>query len=105
MAPPMKELCSACQKPYTESEIVQCDESEEWLHYKCVGVDDSVADQPWKCLRCGGRPYKADEKVEKTLSKPEPTIENLMELLMQTQEREERLKEEFTRVTDEYGTD
>ena len=53
----MKSKCSACNEPYEESNMVQCDVCKKWLHYRCVGVDDSIYALPWKCVLCGGDPY------------------------------------------------
>ena len=92
--------------------MVQCDACQKWLHYECVGVDDSIRDQPWKCVLCGGAPYfslsgaSEQKDIEPSKSKGEkvePTVEDLLALLEQQQEREARLKEDFEQMANEYS--
>ena len=81
--------------------MVQCDVCNKWLHYECVGVDDSINEQPWKCVPCGGEPYPVAGK--ESVNKPEaPSVEEVLTTLEQQQEREARMKEEFERLTNEY---
>lgn len=32
--------------------MVQCDACNDWHHFKCVGVTDTVADVEWQCTKC-----------------------------------------------------
>ncbi|XP_037929022.1 uncharacterized protein LOC119663485, partial [Teleopsis dalmanni] len=43
--------CAVCKKVKT-GKMVQCDACDQWSHFACVGVDDSIADLPWSCEKC-----------------------------------------------------
>jgi hypothetical protein len=78
MASTTQNLCRACNEPYTEVEMVQCDCCAEWTHYQCAGVDDSVAKEDWTCSRC--------------LQKAGPAqVEKFLKVFAEAQLREEKL--------------
>jgi hypothetical protein len=77
------ECCASCQKPYTVDEMVQCDECERWFHYACAEVDDDVADRAWSCSACLSPP------------KPQPSYQELLQLIEKHQQREEVLKKDL----------
>ncbi|XP_053686561.1 uncharacterized protein LOC128736105 [Sabethes cyaneus] len=43
--------CGACRQ-VDNSRMVQCDECDEWYHYDCVNVNDSIQDKDWSCNGC-----------------------------------------------------
>ena len=43
--------CSKCDKADSD-DMVQCDACDKWLHFECVGVDVSIAEQDWLCPSC-----------------------------------------------------
>lgn len=92
--------------------MVQCDACQKWLHYECVGVDDSIRDKPWKCVPCGGSPYPAlsgmssqttENPTKAKKNSNQPTVDELLALLEQQQEREARLQEDYEQMTNEYS--
>lgn len=46
-------VCVYCKK-YASKDVnwVQCKNCEEWAHFSCAGVDESVVDVDWLCTRC-----------------------------------------------------
>ncbi|XP_058839405.1 uncharacterized protein LOC131694906 [Topomyia yanbarensis] len=44
--------CVACERPDSADNIVACDHCENWWHYSCAGVTDSIAERNWTCSRC-----------------------------------------------------
>ncbi|XP_055585016.1 uncharacterized protein LOC129737877 [Uranotaenia lowii] len=40
-----------CKLP-DSSRMVACDVCDSWWHYECAGVDDSIADKDFVCIRC-----------------------------------------------------
>ncbi|XP_055604632.1 uncharacterized protein LOC129752870 [Uranotaenia lowii] len=44
--------CVACQRPDSADNIVACDKCDQWWHYSCAGVTDSIKDRPWTCPKC-----------------------------------------------------
>lgn len=98
--PTGSKTCPACSQPWTDAEMVQCDDCDLWFHYRCVGVDDGIKDKPWKCHQCGGDAYPPASLSEKKTEelKPqrtEPTVKELLVLLEKQQEREHNLLEKF----------
>ncbi|XP_055605031.1 uncharacterized protein LOC129753258 [Uranotaenia lowii] len=43
--------CGTCRRPDT-NRMVQCDQCDVWYHYECAGVDESVANRDWICVKC-----------------------------------------------------
>lgn len=43
--------CRICPQP-DDNQMVQCDECDEWFHFECVGVTNTVQDRPWSCRKC-----------------------------------------------------
>lgn len=91
--PPTVEYnCRSYERPDTD-EMVQCNRCDQWHHYDCVGVDNTISDRSWLCPDCftrRGRQQERDNLVEATssvsntsrLSKAEISIRRL-ELLRQ----------------------
>ncbi|XP_058817058.1 mucin-2-like [Topomyia yanbarensis] len=48
-----KHNCRKCDLSDSADNMVGCDTCETWLHYKCAGVSDSIAD-PERCWQCDG---------------------------------------------------
>ena len=46
--------CAACDRPDYEEDMVACDSCDVWFHFSCAEVDETVSNQPWKCISCGG---------------------------------------------------
>ncbi|XP_062703570.1 uncharacterized protein LOC134286025 [Aedes albopictus] len=44
--------CAACQRPDSAEDMVQCDHCDNWKHYSCAGVDESVARRSFVCGDC-----------------------------------------------------
>lgn len=58
--------CYLCQEPDNE-QMIAYDVCENYYHFKCVGVDEQIANVPWSCTTCEDR-----EKTVKTVT-PNPT--------------------------------
>ncbi|XP_065085845.1 uncharacterized protein LOC135707872 [Ochlerotatus camptorhynchus] len=56
--------CCDCNESYDAS--VQCERCEEWYHFECVGVDESVAEVIWFCSACIGE----DRSIRESLGAP-----------------------------------
>ena len=78
MAPPTtRSKCSACHQPYNATNMVQCDACKKYLHFECVGVDESIRNRPWTCFPCGGDAYPPKKPTVEPIS-GEPTVDQLM---------------------------
>ncbi|XP_058462439.1 uncharacterized protein LOC131437241 [Malaya genurostris] len=44
--------CVACERPDSADNVVACDHCDNWWHYSCAGVSDTIADRSWICSRC-----------------------------------------------------
>ncbi|XP_055585157.1 uncharacterized protein LOC129738006 [Uranotaenia lowii] len=44
--------CVACDRPDSADNFVACDQCNQWWHYTCAGVTDSIKERPWTCPRC-----------------------------------------------------
>ncbi|XP_062701238.1 uncharacterized protein LOC134285126 [Aedes albopictus] len=44
--------CKICRKSNNLDNMVFCPRCEEWFHYQCAGVNESVADRSWVCVNC-----------------------------------------------------
>lgn len=44
-------ICATCNLNNI-GKMVCCDACDEWNHFACVGVDDSIKDKPWVCKSC-----------------------------------------------------
>ncbi|XP_055584688.1 uncharacterized protein LOC129737550 [Uranotaenia lowii] len=44
--------CATCTRPDSEEDMVQCDACDDWHHYSCAGVDQTVTSAPWICNKC-----------------------------------------------------
>ncbi|XP_055538219.1 uncharacterized protein LOC129725877 [Wyeomyia smithii] len=42
---------------------VQCERCEEWYHFGCAGVDDSIAEEVWFCTTCIGEDSSARQSL------------------------------------------
>lgn len=49
--PPPGVSCRVCNSPDT-SQMVSCDDCGLWHHFKCVDVDENVANVDWSCAKC-----------------------------------------------------
>jgi hypothetical protein len=105
MAPSL-ELCRACGEPYTEHGMVQCDGCEEWTHFKCAGVDDSVADRPWTCAVCSlKKPSESEEESEvEEVPKENMSMKDLLVMIRKQHAREETLQKRFSSMAKEIST-
>nr|XP_029715961.1 putative mediator of RNA polymerase II transcription subunit 12 [Aedes albopictus] len=45
-------VCRRTDKDCTNGRMVQCDECDEWFHYDCVNVNDSIRNSDWSCNEC-----------------------------------------------------
>ncbi|XP_065094987.1 uncharacterized protein LOC135716096 [Ochlerotatus camptorhynchus] len=59
--------CCDCDEDYDAS--VQCEKCQEWYHFECVGVDESVAEVVWFCSTCVGE----DRSIRQSLGVPGQT--------------------------------
>ena len=57
--------------------MVACDKCDKWYHFKCVGVDESIAKQDWLCFKCNSKTSKPLETPKPTTS--QPTSERIIE--------------------------
>ena len=48
----MSGLCQVCSVEVAYAKLVQCDGCDQWYHFSCVGVNDSVSEQAWICAKC-----------------------------------------------------
>nr|XP_029719400.1 uncharacterized protein LOC115261638 [Aedes albopictus] len=44
--------CKVCRRSNNLDNMVFCPRCEEWYHYQCAGVNESVADRSWVCGNC-----------------------------------------------------
>ncbi|XP_062699124.1 uncharacterized protein LOC115261638 [Aedes albopictus] len=44
--------CKVCRRSNNLDNMVFCPRGEEWYHYQCAGVNESVADRSWVCGNC-----------------------------------------------------
>ncbi|XP_062698986.1 uncharacterized protein LOC134284260 [Aedes albopictus] len=44
--------CKVCRKSNNLDNMVFCPRCEEWFHYQCAGVNESVVDRSWVCGNC-----------------------------------------------------
>ncbi|XP_062698830.1 uncharacterized protein LOC134284218 [Aedes albopictus] len=44
--------CRVCRRSNNLDNMVFCPRCEEWYHYQCAGVNESVADRSWVCGNC-----------------------------------------------------
>lgn len=87
--------------------MVQCDVCKKWLHFECVGVDDSIKDMPWKCYECGGEAYPASSgqsglPVMTQPTQQVPKVEDVLTLIEEQQAREQQLRTEMNRQRIEH---
>ncbi|XP_053687203.1 uncharacterized protein LOC128736742 [Sabethes cyaneus] len=51
--PAVHALCVYCNKEESEDiNWVQCTNCEQWAHFSCAGVDNTITEVEWYCLRC-----------------------------------------------------
>ncbi|XP_055621941.1 uncharacterized protein LOC129765562 [Toxorhynchites rutilus septentrionalis] len=43
--------CKACMDE-DDTDMVQCDDCDDWYHFKCVGVNQEIAHHDWCCSHC-----------------------------------------------------
>ncbi|XP_053698951.1 uncharacterized protein LOC128745910 [Sabethes cyaneus] len=115
--------CKRCTLPDSaDNHMVACDICQEWEHFKCAGVDERIADQPYQCQSCIAKqsteksvflqPAAAEKKKStKTSSKmgskgkskvpPTPSVNSItssnraaMEAHMRLIEEEQRMQEQ-----------
>lgn len=71
------DFCATCVLNALGS-MVQCDGCDNWHHYECVGVDDSIKNKSWICKACTLESIKQKELQNKQLHQAkivqEPTV-------------------------------
>lgn len=70
-------VCRRTDKDCTNGRMVQCDECDEWFHYDCVNVNDSIRNSDWSCNEC----------VRTSLDKQRRAISEQMQQLNQQQKQ------------------
>lgn len=43
--------CETCER-FDYKDMVQCDNCDDWYHYRCVGVGPEIVDLNWSCVTC-----------------------------------------------------
>nr|XP_029717705.1 uncharacterized protein LOC115260683 [Aedes albopictus]XP_029717706.1 uncharacterized protein LOC115260683 [Aedes albopictus] len=55
--------CPLCTRPNVADKwMVQCDVCACWIHFSCAGVDDTISNKPYTCVRCAPPPPPAGSK-------------------------------------------
>ncbi|XP_058464923.1 uncharacterized protein LOC131438730 [Malaya genurostris] len=52
MSLPVQYNCPQCKEPDQADNMVACDKCDAWHHFRCAGVNDSIADRSWRCINC-----------------------------------------------------
>lgn len=87
--------CAACDRDDEASDQVACDLCDRWFHYDCVGVTDTIQDQPWTCDECFVKQASSDAaeaKAEKTLQMELAEIQRKHEELLYREKEKMKLK-------------
>ncbi|KAH9510176.1 hypothetical protein Btru_043652 [Bulinus truncatus] len=45
-------ICPACKKPDDGTEMVGCDQCDNWYHWPCVGITEAPTEEHWYCAKC-----------------------------------------------------
>ncbi|XP_055632856.1 uncharacterized protein LOC129773285 [Toxorhynchites rutilus septentrionalis] len=65
MTEPKSSSCMLCPEVDT-SDMVQCDECNQWAHFSCVGVTGKIKDYPWNCPKCSNSLQVPEQKKNAT---------------------------------------
>ncbi|XP_065094703.1 uncharacterized protein LOC135715317, partial [Ochlerotatus camptorhynchus] len=61
--------CPACNQPdVADKWMVQCDSCEQWYHFICAKVDESIKDRSFSCTKCAPRPAPLSSKSSRSTS-------------------------------------
>ncbi|XP_058816672.1 uncharacterized protein LOC131679946 [Topomyia yanbarensis] len=52
MSTAVRNNCPLCNNPDDDDDMVACDQCDTWHHFRCAGVNHSIADRSWRCNKC-----------------------------------------------------
>ena len=101
--PPVKmaKSCSHCDGVDT-MEMVQCDNCNEWYHFKCVGVTQEIEQHAWICSKCEDVSKPKNGEIEKPIDidtqksmKSAASCKSSVDLQLMKLEEQKALEEKF----------
>ncbi|XP_055549309.1 uncharacterized protein LOC129732445 [Wyeomyia smithii] len=95
-----REGCTSCDDPDADQNFVQCDSCDQWWHFTCAGVTDSVNDRAWICSHCNTTPSGVPGSPVLSSDNSSDSVQNNLALLKQRQQlelqrMEHHLKQKF----------
>ncbi|XP_058817804.1 uncharacterized protein LOC131681110 [Topomyia yanbarensis] len=79
--------CIACDRPDMVDNMVQCDGCDDWWHYSCAGVTNSINERAWSCSKCNALTNAASSS---SVSGRASQLAGTMKRLMERQELEKQ---------------